>query len=140
MEDNTLRLTALKPLLTSTGVFAASGVLTVILSALAAYLSPDPDALRVPLGIASLLLSSLISGFAAARASRNEPLPTAVYPPVAGVVNVLLLILLRLVPAGEAESSRPFIALAYAADIAVCVIGGMIGTPRHRGVRRRRRR
>ena len=29
---------------------------------------------------------------------------------------------------------------AYAAVIAVCVVGGMIGTPRHRGVRRRRRR
>lgn len=77
---------------------AVSGLAALILSAIIAYASPDPDALITPLGFGAMILSCLLGGVGVGLKCRSGVLPCAL---VTGCAYVGLGLLLGLFFGGE---------------------------------------
>lgn len=118
-------------------IFTLCTAVTLLLVASAiALAAPDPDAVSGMLGVATIIISSLAGGIAAARIDIERPLSVAI-PTVA--VYLLLHMAVRLI-LGDGQGSFISILITYIGAVAAAVLGALIARPHRskgsKGVRR----
>ncbi|MBQ8310524.1 MAG: hypothetical protein IJX80_05870 [Clostridia bacterium] len=113
-----------------------SAVLLIVLS-LAAYLTPDPDALTAPLGLAACALTSLFGGMISVRVhQRHAPLPAAFCN--AALLSTMMLILSLFFSPLASGYSALISALLHAAVFALSLLGALIAMREPKPKRKRK--
>lgn len=115
----------LHTLLPVLAVTVLSGIVFVTAMTLAAYYSPDPTALTVPLSAAALLLTALAVGITAGKCNPHRPTASAL---LAGFLLAAALTLLSLLCGGENDTLLPW--LLRLAVMPAALLGGFLTRPK----------
>lgn len=111
----------------------AASLILMLVGALVAYFTPDPNALVHPLSLSCAALSALIGGFAAVRIHKHSALLCGL---LNGSLATALMMLFSLFFRGYSSGySAGISAMLHAAFILFSVAGAFLGLPK--GIRRR---
>ena len=112
--------------LISQAVWAGALLIFLLISCCAANAAEDPGSMIVPLSLACLYLSALVSGFSAVRLSGDGILSGI----VSGTLTALLMLLLACFPLPASSLAFPYTLICTAAVIPCACAGAVIGRKR----------
>jgi putative membrane protein (TIGR04086 family) len=130
-DDSPLFITVLKN--SALGLIAAllSGILLISVSCAIAYANPNPEALTLPLALASLMVSMFVGGFVCSRLTGSAPLFCGIV--CGGMITLCTMLLaLCLVGAPSIEYGFWLSALIHAFAIMFCSLGALMGNMKRR--------